>query len=63
MIAGVGDPSSTAVVTDNEPAQRLYASLGFVEYGVEKNSLKQNGRYWDEALMAKPLPAAQKPRP
>jgi RimJ/RimL family protein N-acetyltransferase len=51
------------VVADNERAKRLYASLGFVEYGVEKNSLKQNGRYWDEVLMAKPLPPAQKPRP
>lgn len=44
-----------SVVTDNEPARRLYARLGFVEYGVERNSLKQDGRYWDEVLMAKPL--------
>ncbi|MGH7045969.1 MAG: GNAT family N-acetyltransferase [Stellaceae bacterium] len=43
------------VVKGNEPARRLYASLGFVEYGVERNSLKWNGRYWDEILMAKPL--------
>ena len=41
-----------SVVSDNEPARRLYACLGFVEYGVEKNSLKQNGRYYDEVLMA-----------
>ena len=41
-----------SVVSDNEPARRLYARLGFVEYGVEKNSLKQNGRYYDEILMA-----------
>ncbi len=55
-----------SVVTDNAPAKRLYESFGFIEYGVEKNSLKQNGRYWDEALMAKPLvplPTAQKPPP
>jgi ribosomal protein S18 acetylase RimI-like enzyme len=43
------------VVSSNEPALRLYESLGFVEYGIEKNSLKQNGCYWDEVLMAKPL--------
>jgi ribosomal protein S18 acetylase RimI-like enzyme len=34
-----------SVVTDNEQARRLYASLGFVEYGIEKNALKQDGRY------------------
>ena len=39
----------------NEQARRLYASLGFVEYGTEKNALKQNGRYYDEVLMAKDL--------
>jgi RimJ/RimL family protein N-acetyltransferase len=43
------------VVSGNEPARRLYDSLGFIEYGIEKNSLKQDGRYWDEVLMAKPL--------
>jgi RimJ/RimL family protein N-acetyltransferase len=43
------------VVGGNEPARRLYASLGFTEYGIEKNSLKQDGRYWDEVMMAKPL--------
>ncbi len=51
-----------SVVSDNEPARRLYARLGFVEYGVEKNSLKQGGRYYDEILMALPLaPAANEP--
>jgi ribosomal protein S18 acetylase RimI-like enzyme len=43
------------VVRGNEPARCLYDSLGFIEYGIEKNSLKQNGHYWDEVLMAKPL--------
>ena len=43
------------VVGGNEEARRLYAALGFVEYGIEKNSMKQDGRYWDEVLMAKPL--------
>jgi ribosomal protein S18 acetylase RimI-like enzyme len=41
-----------SVVSGNEGARRLYACLGFVEYGVEKNSLKQDGRYYDEILMA-----------
>jgi len=44
-----------AVVRDNEQARHLYASLGFREYGVEKNALKQDGRYYDEVLMAKDL--------
>jgi ribosomal protein S18 acetylase RimI-like enzyme len=41
-----------SVVSGNEGARRLYASLGFVEYGIEKNSLKQCGHYYDEILMA-----------
>jgi ribosomal protein S18 acetylase RimI-like enzyme len=41
-----------SVVSDNEQARRLYIHLGFVEYGVEKHSLKQHGRYYDEILMA-----------
>ena len=44
-----------AVVSDNEPARRLYERLGFVEYGLEKKALKQDGRYYDEVLMAKNL--------
>jgi len=44
-----------SVVVGNEQAQRLYARLGFVEYGIEKNSLKYCGRYFDEILMAKDL--------
>jgi GNAT superfamily N-acetyltransferase len=43
------------VVRDNEPALRLYASLGFLAYGVEKKALKQGDRYHDEVLMAKDL--------
>jgi RimJ/RimL family protein N-acetyltransferase len=43
------------VVQENEQARRLYASLGFLDYGVEKHSLKQDGRYYDEVLMAKSL--------
>lgn len=41
------------VVSDNEQARRLYASLGFVAYGIEKNALKHGGRYYDDVLMAK----------
>jgi ribosomal protein S18 acetylase RimI-like enzyme len=44
-----------AVVSDNEPARRLYERLGFLEYGLEKKALKQDGRYSDELLMAKDL--------
>jgi GNAT superfamily N-acetyltransferase len=40
------------VVRDNEEARRLYASLGFQEYGMEWHSLKHDGRYYDEILMA-----------
>jgi RimJ/RimL family protein N-acetyltransferase len=40
------------VVSDNEQARRLYAALGFSQYGIEKNALKQDGRYYDEILMA-----------
>ena len=44
-----------SVVRDNEQARNLYARLGFLEYGVEKNALKQDGRYYDSVLMAKDL--------
>jgi RimJ/RimL family protein N-acetyltransferase len=47
-----------SVVVGNERARRLYARLGFVEYGIEKNSLKFSGRYYDEILMAKELGSA-----
>jgi ribosomal protein S18 acetylase RimI-like enzyme len=40
------------VVSDNEAAQRLYRSCGFVAYGHEVHALKQGGRYYDELLMA-----------
>jgi RimJ/RimL family protein N-acetyltransferase len=39
------------VVSDNEPAKKLYKSIGFEVYGVEKNALKFNGKYFDEDLM------------
>jgi len=43
------------VVSENQAARRLYSGLGFVEYGLEKNALKQGERYYDEVLMALPL--------
>jgi RimJ/RimL family protein N-acetyltransferase len=46
-----------AVVSNNDQARRLYASLGFVEYGIERKSLKHDGQYFDEILMAKDLHA------
>jgi ribosomal protein S18 acetylase RimI-like enzyme len=46
-----------SVVMGNEPARRLYTRLGFVEYGIERNSLKHGGRYYDEILMALELTA------
>ncbi len=39
----------------NLHARRLYTSLGFVEYGLEKNALKVGERYLDDVLMAKML--------
>jgi ribosomal protein S18 acetylase RimI-like enzyme len=43
------------VVSENEAARRLYTSLGFEEYGIERKALKQGGRYYDEVLMSKDL--------
>jgi ribosomal protein S18 acetylase RimI-like enzyme len=43
------------VVSENEAAQRLYRSCGFVAYGHEVHALKQGGRYYDEVLMAAAL--------
>ncbi len=46
-----------SVVSENLPAIRLYESFGFVQYGLEKRALKQNGRYFDEIFMALDLTA------
>ena len=43
------------VVSENEVARRLYRRCGFVEYGHEVHSLKQDGRYYDQILMAAAL--------
>ncbi|PKR82732.1 GNAT family N-acetyltransferase [Heyndrickxia camelliae] len=39
------------VVSENLPAKKLYSSIGFETYGVERNALKSNGVYYDEDLM------------
>jgi ribosomal protein S18 acetylase RimI-like enzyme len=41
-----------SVVSTNQPALCLYQSLGFRQYGLEKNALKHNGLYSDEILMS-----------
>jgi RimJ/RimL family protein N-acetyltransferase len=38
-------------VFSGNPAINLYKRLGFKEYGVHKQFLKENGRYWDKILM------------
>ncbi len=42
-----------AVDRRNMHARRLYTSLGFVEYGLEKNALKIGDRYLDDVLMVR----------
>lgn len=44
-----------AVFSENHAARRLYASLGFLEFGLERKALKHNGRYYDEVWMAKDI--------
>ncbi|MBT2688418.1 GNAT family N-acetyltransferase [Bacillus sp. ISL-47] len=41
-----------AVMSENEPAKKLYSSFGFEVYGKERRALKINGVYYDEELMA-----------
>lgn len=43
------------VISHNEAAKKLYDSLGFKVYGVERNALKYNGQYYDEDLMVRRL--------
>src|ERR1700739_4299573 len=46
-----------AVVSTNQPAIRLYQTLGFRQYGLEPRALKHNGIYSDEILMSLDLPS------
>ncbi|WP_088148427.1 GNAT family N-acetyltransferase [Achromobacter denitrificans] len=41
-----------SVASNNTAAAALYLSLGFAEYGREREALCVNGRYYDETLMA-----------
>ena len=40
-----------SVNSSNEPAKKLYNSLGFKTYGIDKNGLKIGDTYFDEELM------------
>ncbi|MFN8674416.1 MAG: GNAT family protein [Candidatus Sericytochromatia bacterium] len=42
-----------AVVASNDKAVNLYKKLGFKEYGLEKDSLFVNGKYFDDYLMVR----------
>lgn len=39
------------VVVGNQSAKKLYESVGFNVYGIERRALKHNGIYYDEELM------------
>jgi RimJ/RimL family protein N-acetyltransferase len=43
------------VNTENVAARKLYASMGFVGFGVEPRSICVDGRFYDEEHMAKAL--------
>jgi ribosomal protein S18 acetylase RimI-like enzyme len=40
-----------SVVSSNEPAKRLYQSIGFKIYGLDKRAIKIDDDYFDEELM------------
>ncbi|KAA3597932.1 MAG: N-acetyltransferase [Calditrichaeota bacterium] len=40
-----------SVVSENQRAFKLYKSLGFDEWGFEKNAMKHNGIYYDEYFL------------
>lgn len=39
------------VVSSNEKAERIYSNLGFKEYGMQKNFIKIDSKYYDHKLM------------
>lgn len=41
-----------SVAADNRPARGLYLALGFQPYGLEKDALLIDGRFFDEELLA-----------
>lgn len=44
-----------SVVSENEAARRLYTSLDFEEYGIERRGAKYRGQYHDDVLMVRML--------
>ena len=40
-------------VTPGGAAEKLYAGLGFIEWGRERDSLQISGRFYDEVYMAR----------
>jgi RimJ/RimL family protein N-acetyltransferase len=43
------------VTATNKTAIRLYESVGFLPYGIERNSMFVDGEFYDEVLMARPI--------
>ncbi|WP_442598812.1 GNAT family N-acetyltransferase [Neobacillus sp. D3-1R] len=39
------------VIASNEPAKKLYQSLGFETYGIDKKAIKIDDTYFDDELM------------
>ena len=56
VIAGAREQAAVvihlSVTMGNAPAQRFYRRMGFSVYGIERRSLKVNGVFHDEELMA-----------
>jgi len=48
---GIVEQIYLSVVTTHFIAKRLYKSLGFQPYAIEKRALKVDGKYFDEELM------------
>lgn len=46
-----------SVVVSNSAARALYASMGFVEYGLHRRALRVDDAFLDEALIALDLPS------
>ena len=42
------------VMSTNVVAINLYKKFGFIEYGIEPNALKIEGRYFAEMMMYRP---------
>ena len=53
--AGKVETLQLTVAAPNDTARKLYEAMGFETYAIEPGSLKQNGRYVDELLMARKI--------